>query len=426
MFKSFIQRRLENGVLKYFVKHPEVKLVAVSGSVGKTTTRTQIAAVLSEKFRVRTHGGNHNSQLSAPLAILGVEYPNNIRNPLQWMAVFRAVSRRIKEPSDVDVIVQELGSDRIGEIAHFGTYLKPDIGVVTAVSPEHMEYFHDIDTVAKEELELANFSKAALINREDIDGKFAKYLTNPNVNTYGNSAVAEYHFIESDYNAKDGFIGLLSAPEWSDPMPAVINIFGEHMLRPVMAACAVGIKLGMNSSELTNGIAKLQSIPGRMSKLRGVRGSIIIDDSYNSSPLAAAAALRELYKIPASQHIAVLGDMNELGESSASEHEAVGNLCDPNVLNWVVTVGDQSAKYIAPIAKSKGCQVKSFGNALSAGAFVNSIIEDGTVVLFKGSQGGIYLEEAIKIILHSSDDENKLVRQSPEWMKTKNKFFSKI
>jgi UDP-N-acetylmuramoyl-tripeptide--D-alanyl-D-alanine ligase len=424
MFKSYIQKRLELFVKSYFKNHPEVILVAVSGSVGKTSTKVAIATVLSERFRVRLHEGNHNDVLSSPLAILGVDYPKNIRDVGQWMKVFKAAKQRIKDPTDVDVIVQELGSDRIGQVPHFRTYLHPDIGVVTAVSAEHMEFFKTVDNVAAEELSVANFSELALINKDDIDGIYAKHLKNAKVNTYGTSASAEYHFISMDSAAKEGNVGLFYAPELSDPMPATIKLIGEHTLRPVIAAVAVGIKLGMDTSELTRGLSKIRPLSGRMNSLKGINGSMIIDDTYNSSPLAAESSLRVLYQLLVPQKIVVFGDMNELGKTSEAEHKALGHLCDPNQLAWVVTVGSQAEKFLAPAARANGCQVKSFQNALLAGAFVRGVVADGAAVLFKGSQGGIYLEEAVKSVLHSAKDESQLVRQSPEWMITKNDFFS--
>jgi len=426
MFKHTIQKRLEQYVKKYFKKHPEVKLIVVTGSVGKTSTKLAIATVLCEHFRVRLHKDNHNTNMSAPLAILGIEYPNNIRSIGQWLAVFKAAKKRISEPTDVDIIIQELGTDRIGQVPHFGTYLQPDIAVITAVSAEHMEFFHNLENVAAEELSAANFSKLALINKDDIDGEYAKYITNSNINTYGTSIGAEYHFISTEYTVKDGHEGLFYSPELSEPMPASIQSLGEYTLRPVIAAVAIAIKLGMDISQITKGLSMVYSLPGRMNKLRGINKSMIIDDTYNSSPLAAESSLRVLYQLLVPQRIVVFGDMNELGKTSAIEHQALGRLCDPDQLTWVVTVGNQSETYLAPEAKKRGCQVRSFKNALLAGAFVRSVIEEGAVVLFKGSQGGIYLEEAIKVVLHSTDDESQLVRQSPEWMVRKNEFFSKF
>lgn len=426
MFKSFIQSKLERSVQTYFQKHPEVKLVAVVGSVGKTSAKIAIGTVLNEKFRVRLHEGNHNSELSAPLAILGVEFPQNIRKLGQWVAVFKAIKQRINQPADVDVIVQELGTDAIGQIPHFGTYLTPDIAVVTSVSPEHMEFFKTMDAVAAEELSAANFSKWALINRDDIDGIYAADITNPNLNTYGTTDSAEYRFISDDYTFEDGFNGSFIAPEWPAPVVTTLHLVGEHTTRAAVAAGAVGVKLGMSEAEVASGLSKVRTVKGRMNILRGVDESIIIDDTYNSSPLAVASALRSLYQMNVPQRIAVLGSMNELGDMTESAHIAVGKLCDPIELGHVITVGEAAEKYLAPAARANGCHVVSFKSPIEAGAYAHKFLEKGGAVLFKGSQGGIYLEEGVKVILHSTDDEQHLVRQSPHWLQKKQKFFDSL
>lgn len=426
MFKKFIQSKLEKSVKKYFKKHPEVKLVVVTGSVGKTSAKISIGTVLNEKFRIRLHEGNHNSELSAPLAILGVEYPDDIRNLFQWMSVFSAIRKRIKQPTDVDVIVQELGTDAPGQIPHFGTYLTPDIAVVTSVSPEHMEFFKTLDVVAAEELAAANFSKSALINRDDIDGKYAADITTPYLNTYGTTDVAEYRFITDDYTYEDGFTGNFVAPEWAEPVESTIHLVGEHSIRSAVAAGAVGVKLGLSPDEIKNGLSKIRAVKGRMNILEGMQDSVIIDDTYNSSPLAVESALRALYQMQAPAKIAVLGSMNELGEMSAEAHKAVGELCDPSELTHVITVGEEAEKYLAPAARSKGCHVVSYKSALEAGAYAHKVLEPGAVVLLKGSQGNIYLEEAVKVLLRSTDDDEKLVRQSPAWMAKKQAFFESL
>ncbi len=426
MFKKIIQKKLENYVRAYFKAHAEVKLIIVAGSVGKTTTKLAIGTVLSEHFRVRVHEGNHNAELSAPLAILGIEYPDNIKSAFAWLAVFKAARLRIHEPADVDVVIQEVGSDRIGQIPHAGTYLKPDIAVITAVSPEHMEFFGNIDIVAQEELAAANFSQSAIINRDDIPGRYANLLTNSNITTYGTGGSAEYYFVEDDFSLESGYSGKFIAKDWDEPVEAKLKLIGEQSIRAAVGAGAVAVKLGMSPFDIGRGMNKITAVSGRMNLLRGVEDVIIIDDTYNSSPLAASSALKTLYSLPVAQKIAVLGDMNELGASSMVEHQTLGLMCDPNQLAWVLTVGSEAEKYLAPAARQQGCQVKSFKNALEAGSFVHSVLDKGAAVLFKGSQGDIYLEEAVKVILHSTEEENRLVRQSAAWLKRKSDFFSKF
>lgn len=424
MFKSFIQFALERYVVKYFKKHPEVKLIVVAGSVGKTSTKRAIATLLSRRYRVAMEEGNHNTDLSAPLAILGVEYPDNVKSVSAWISVFRAVRKRIKMPTSTDVIIQEIGADHPGDIEHFGKYLHPYIGVITAVTPEHMEFFKDMDTVAKEELMAANFSDLAIINRDDIDGQYAKFLTNANLNTYGTTGVAEYRFEAQNFTSENGYEGRVITPEY-DAISATVRVVGEHSLRPVMGAVAVAVKMGLSVEEIIAGLKLIKPVAGRMNILKGQKNTIIIDDSYNSSPIAASSALQSLYGMQAPQRIAILGDMNELGDLSQAEHEKLGHLCDPNLLSWVVTVGEQAEKYLAPAARLKGCQVRSYKNAIDAGTFVHSVIEEGAAILIKGSQGGIYTEEATKILCNL-DQTNELVRQSPKWLKIKADFFSKI
>jgi UDP-N-acetylmuramoyl-tripeptide--D-alanyl-D-alanine ligase len=427
MFKMYIQRRLEKYVTKYLRTHPDIKLVVVTGSVGKTSTKVAIGTILAERFRVRLHLGNHNAQLSAPLAILGIEYPDTVKSVRAWFNVFAAARQRIAAPSDVDVIIQEVGSDGIGQVPHFGTYARPYIAVVTAVSEEHMEFFKTLDAVADEELSAANFSEYALINRDNIAGKYAQKLTNSRIATYGTTEAAEYSFTQEDFTLENGFTGLFQARgEFNVSVKSTLKIVGEHSIRAVVAAGAVGLRLGMTEEELRSGFAKIRAVNGRMNVLRGVERTILIDDTYNSSPLAVASALETLYQLTVPQRIAVLGTMNELGDETAAAHEAVGAICNANELAHVVTVGDDAEKYLAPAARANGCHVVSFKTALEAGAFVHRSLEPGAAILFKGSQGGVFLEEAVKMVLHSSVDEDKLVRQSLAWQDIKQKYYAQF
>jgi UDP-N-acetylmuramoyl-tripeptide--D-alanyl-D-alanine ligase len=237
--------------------------------------------------------------------------------------------------------------------------------------------------------------------------------------------VAEYRFEVQNFTVDKGYAGTVIVPEFADEIPANVMVAGEHSLRPVMGAVAVGVKLGLNPAEIQKGLAMIRPVPGRMNVLKGLEESTIIDDSYNSSPVAASSALQALYGLQAPQRIAILGDMNELGDVSAAEHEKLGMMCDPSLLAWVITIGEQSEKYLAPAARARGCQVKSFMSAIDAGAFARSIMEQRAAILVKGSQGGIYAEEAVKILCVMSEDD-ELVRQSDAWMRTKDEYFSKF
>ena len=425
MFKKYVLKKLQKYVVKYFTMHPEVKLVVVAGSVGKTSTKRALGDLLVQRCRVRMHEGNFNSEVSVPLGILGIALPTKLKNPFSWFGVFRAARRRINQPTDVDVIVQELGTDRPGDIAAFGAYLRPDLALITAVTPEHMEFFGTIDAVAQEELSVANFSKYVLINRDDIDGRFANFENNPNFSTYGTSGSAEFRFEQQQFDPEFGYQGQIVAGEYG-AFPAAVKVAGEHSLRPIMGAVGAAMLLGLTPDDISRGLSLIKPVPGRMNLLRGIGGVTIIDDTYNSSPAAAASALQTLYSFSdAAERIAVLGDMRELGASSQSEHEKLGALCDPNLLAWVVTVGPDSENYLAPAARRRGCQVHVARNAIEAGEFVRSVTQGNAVVLVKGSQDTIYLEECVKVLCDMTEDI-QLVRQSPKWLAIKDGYFQQF
>lgn len=423
--KHFILRRLEKRARQFFAAHASVKVVAVAGSVGKTSTKLAIAHVLEQKYRVLVQKDNHNTELSVPLAIMKIPYPSKPNSILQWYAVLKAAKLRPTQAFPYDIIVTELGTDKPGDIAMFKRYMRPDIAVVTAVAPEHMQTFKTIDAVAKEELSVADFSKLVVINRDDIDGSYAQLLNTNNIDTYGLGAVAEYHFLPENTAADGYFAGKLVSPEHGE-LAVKLQVMSEQSVKPIIAGALVGCKFGLGPKAIVAGVEGIQPAPGRMQPLRGMQDSLIIDDTYNSSPLAVKAALQTLYSLPRPQRIAILGSMNELGEYSKEAHEAVGNECDGTSLDWVVTIGEEAEKYLAPVAAARGCQVRSFKSAYDAGAFVHSVMEPQAAVLAKGSQNGVFAEEAIKVLLHSPEEELKLVRQTPEWLEYKQRIFSKF
>ena len=447
MFKNHIRRKLERYVKKYFKKHSP-KLIVVVGAVGKTTTKTSIATVLAKKYRIQMEPENHNSELSVPLAILGVKFPpvDQLRSISTWRKVFKACRTRIHSEQGVDVIVQELGTDHPGDLAKFAKYLHADIAVITSVSAEHLENFTGgIDDVAREELSVGAFSDFVIVNHDDVDPKYANFLNSSNVSDYGLNG-GEYRFQLDGGNPLSGYKARFFAPEFggasaenvdfskniSDVPEMEIHLAGEHLIRSAVAAAAVGAKLDMSAEEISSTVKEIRPVPGRMNILRGRKGSILIDDTYNSSTSAALAAISTLCDIGdvSTQRIAILGSMNELGNFAKTEHEKVGAACSPEWLDVVITIGDDAKNYLAPVAEKNGCVVKSFESAIDAGTFAAGIIRENQdsapVILIKGSQNGVFAEEATKILLATQDDASQLVRQSPEWISRKNAFFSEI
>ncbi len=423
MFKKIITSLLEHQTKRLLRQH-RPRVIAITGSVGKTSTKLFTATVLGLHYRVLAHEENHNSEISIPLSIFEIELPDQLKNPFSWLQILWYTQRRIRQPFNYDVIVVELGTDHPGDIARFRKYLKPDIAIVTAVAIEHMEFFKTIEAVAKEEMAVVGFSDVALLGHDDIDPRFMQYAKGNQLIDYGLKQEAEYHYTIETYTPEQGFTGKFVSPEFGE-MPVTLQLIGEHNVKSAVAAGAVAARLGLSAGEIVAGMQRIRPISGRMQLLRGMDGSLIIDDTYNSSPQAAFAALYTLYAFPAKQRIAILGSMNELGASSKSAHEDVGFSCDPTKLEWVVTVGAEAEQYLAPAAASRGCQVRSFQTPYEAGTFVHQVLRAGAVILAKGSQNRIFTEETVKMLLHDTEDEHKLVRQSPKWLEIKRKQFDK-
>ena len=422
MFKSIVVSLLERQAKRLLNKH-KPRVVAITGSIGKTSTKLFTVTVLSQHYRVLAHEGNHNTEVTIPLSLFNIDVPDNLKSPLAWLAVLRETNQRLKQPFEYDVVVLELGTDKPGDIARFAKYLRADIGVVTAVVPEHMEFFKTIEAVAQEELTVVGMSQFSLLNIDDIDQNFRKNFNPSQIGTYGLSNTAQYHYLVDSFEPGVGFTGKFVAPEFGE-RPVALKLLGEHNVKSAVAAGAIAVKIGLGADEVALAMQKIQPVPGRMQLLRGFKDSILIDDTYNSSPTAAVAALQTLYSFDTEQRIVILGSMNELGDYSEKAHQEVGLACDPAKLEWVVTIGEEAEKYLAPAALSRGNQVKSFTNPLDAGAFVHKILRPHAVVMAKGSQNRIFAEEALKMLLHDTEDEHKLVRQTPAWLAVKQSQFN--
>jgi UDP-N-acetylmuramoyl-tripeptide--D-alanyl-D-alanine ligase len=421
MFKWFVKHKLEGYVKKYFKLHPNTKLVAVVGAVGKTTTKHSIVTLLANSFKLQGDASDFNEQIAVPCGILGVNYPSagELRSLSTWRTVFKACKYQAKN-MEADVIIQELGTDHPGEIPHFAKYLKPDITVVTAITPEHMEFFKTLEAVGREEFALAAVSKKLLVNIDDTPVECLQLVDPQKVILYGFDEHADYTFkMNADQPLKhfrEGYTGQFVSKKYGNLDIQGVRLVGEHNLRAAMAAAGVATELGLSQEKIVEGLAELRPVSGRMNVLKGNCKSIILDDTYNSSPAAAIAALRTLYTAVSDQRIAVFGGMNELGEYAEKGHKDVAEYFDGEYLDALVTMGEMANKYFAPIARSKGITVIETKTPIAAGAAANKLLdpEKNPVVLFKGSQGGIYMEEAVKVIAEEAE-EAKLVRQSDEW-----------
>lgn len=418
LLKRLVVFVLAKQVHQLYKKH-SFKTIIIAGSIGKTSTKFAIASVLKQKYRVRFQEGNYNDLVSIPLVYFGQDMPS-LLNPLAWIKVFMTNRKVIKSDFPFDFVILELGTDGPGQIAAFQKYLKADLGVLTAITPEHMEYFADLDAVAKEELTVSRLCNQLIINKDLVDAKYIQALEKPALH-YSLKGQANYQLGNLKYDQSGYQFDVMKNNQLL--LHANHEAIAESQLYSLTAAAAIGDLAQMSGAEIESGLHTIQAVSGRMQRLAGVNNSVIIDDTYNSSPEAVKGALDTLYKLPAKQKIAILGNMNELGKYSQSAHSDIGLYCDPSQLEIVLTIGPDANQYLAPAAQQKGCHVKTFNSPYELGKFIKPLIKNGAVILAKGSQNGVFAEEAVKILLANPADSSKLVRQSAHWLKVKQKQF---
>ncbi len=398
------------------------KVVVVSGSIGKTSTKLAVAQLLSVRFKVQYQDGNYNDVVTVPLVFFGLTEPS-LMNPLAWFGTFLKIEQILKKPYPYDVVVVEVGTDYPGNLAKFKSYLRGDIGVVTGVALEHMEFFDDLDAVAQEEFSISEYCDQLLANADLCDQKYLRPFAE-RVKTYALNSDAAYKFTDIATNKTSTSFTVLA--DGKQITTAVYPTIFPTKLYSLCAAVSVGHALGLASEKLVAGLAKVLPVNGRMQLLEGINQTTIIDDTYNASPGAMKAALDALYSLEAPQKIALLGNMNELGSYSEAAHTEVGNYCDPKQLSVVVTLGTDANKFLATAAKASGCQVKAVDTPYEAAEFIKTILKPGAVLLAKGSQNGVFAEEAVKQLLANPEDVSLLIRQSKDWMRIKEKNFGKV
>ena len=414
LLKFFLVAILGNQV-KRLRKRNNFKIIGVVGSIGKTSTKLAIAKILEEDIRVQYQEGNYNDIVSVPLIFFGQKMPS-LWDIFSWLKIVVQNEIQIYSKYSFDLVVVELGTDAPGQISQFRKYLHLDVAVITAIAPEHMEFFGSLANVAEEEWSVSYFSDLIFANR-DLCAILPPNLDHKKIIFYGKDYGSTYK-IENISKIKNNFSFDVSF-EGKKIISALYPAFSEMQLYSICAAVSLAKTFKIPDGKIKESINKIQSFSGRLQRLRGIRNTIIIDDTYNASPNAVKMALDALYAFESPQRIAILGMMNELGSISEGEHRKVGKYCNPKFLDLVVTIGKDANLFLAPMARENGCEVYEAKNSVDAGNFVKEKIRNGAVILAKGSQNGVFTEEALKPLLVNKLDFSKLVRQDKYWMNKK-------
>lgn len=402
--------------LRRLQKRNKISVVAIAGSIGKTSTKIAVAHTLSKRFKVRCQEGNYNHSLTMPFVFFGHATPA-LYNPFAWFFILFKNELQILRSYPFEVVVVELGTDGPGQMIDFKRALSPDLGILTSIAPEHMEYFGTLDAVAQEELVLQKISKRTAVNVDLCDKAFINEL---DVVSYGTLKGADYGMASA---ASNGIRIITKNNRDYISLPKVD--FMEVKIYSYLAAAWVGDELGMSPEEIASAFENMPDVNGRLRKFSGVDGLTIFDDTYNSSPAAARNALKMLEATKYKNKIFLMGSMNELGDYSKEAHETIGSLFYPSEINLVVTLGKDANNFVAPKARQNGCKVEVAQTPYEAASIIRGYIEDDSVLLAKGSQNGVFAEEAVKLLLANPDDGKHLVRQSEHWLKIKKKQFGR-
>ncbi|MBF0398398.1 MAG: UDP-N-acetylmuramoyl-tripeptide--D-alanyl-D-alanine ligase [Desulfobacterales bacterium] len=405
------------------------KIIAITGSVGKTSTKDAIFTILSKVKNVRKSQKSFNSEIGLPLTILGC--PNGWNNPWIWLEnILRGFFLIIFKRSYPEWLVLEIGVGKPGDIIkNVAPWLCPDIVVITRFpdKPVHVEFFGSTEKIIEEKSALALSLKKdgiLILNHDDEKVYALHHKVKNKVVSYGQDELSTYRSVyetllykkHNDVDIPDGITFKLEYN--NNTFPVVMpNVIGMHFISSALAALAVAHEMGCDLLASINALAEYNTPPGRLTFIEGINDSVIIDDTYNSSPVAMEAALEVLKTVKGQRRIAVLGDMLELGKMTEKAHNEVGeNL--KGVADMLVIVGPR-AKFIADGAIDAGFDKKeiySFDNSITTGKFLEGLVKAGDVVLLKGSQG-VRLERAIlPIMAHKELAPTILCRQEKDWL----------
>ncbi len=399
------------------------RIVAITGSVGKTSTKDVIFECLKPYFYTRKSEKSFNSEIGLPLTILGLS--NAWNNPFKWFWNLFVGLLNFITPKYPRWLVLEIGIDRPADMKKVASWLKTDVVVFTKFSrvPVHVEYFDSPEDVIVEKSLLADTLRkdgVLILNRDDEDVFAIKEKAKRKSVSYGFDKSSDIQASNQEflYDSGGRLLGIIFRADYDgNSIPIrIVGSLGQGQVYSALSALAVGMALGLNPVSLSEASSAYHPPAGRMRILRGIKNSQIIDDTYNSSPVALISALETLKKIVAKRKIVVLGDMLELGKYSEDEHKKIGKEV-ANFADLFVAVGS-SMKFAVEEALSNGMREENilhFDTSKEAGLYLQNLIEDGDLVLVKGSQS-IRMERVVEEVMGEPDRKKELlVRQEEEW-----------
>jgi UDP-N-acetylmuramoyl-tripeptide--D-alanyl-D-alanine ligase len=361
----------------YWRRHHDVRVVGITGSIGKTTSKETVAAVLEQRYRTLKSQGNYNNEIGLPLTLLHLT-------------------------SEHERVVLEMGMYDLGEITQLAGIALPQVGVVTNVGPTHLERLGTVERIAQAKAELpqalpsSEEGGVAILNADDEHVRAMSKKTRARVFTYGLHPKADVWASDVDSEGLEGIHFRLHFQEQG--LHVQVPMLGCHSVHTALCGAAVGLVEGLDLAEIVAGLRD-QPVQLRLVAVPGPSGSIILDDTYNASPASCIAALNLLDELGtrrrAARKIAVLGDMYELGAYEQEGHRLVGRRAR-DAADLLVTVGrlgqiiGQAAMYAGMAADT----VHLAETKEEAIDLLRNLLGTGDLILIKGSRG-LAMEEMV-------------------------------
>lgn len=357
----------------YYRNNMNIKIIGVTGSVGKTSTGDMIKAVCESKFKTAKTKGNFNNHIGLPLSIMSFD-------------------------PDTQIGILEMGMDRPGEIDFLAKLARPDIAVITNIGTAHIEHLGSRENIFKAKMEITSCFDKDNILIVNGDDDFLSTLgdTEYNIIKVGSSCGNNIYVYNIKDNAEEGVEFTIEYKETATGMH--IPVPGRHNALNAALAAATGLAVGVSVNEAAEGLKTLELTDKRLS-IKGKNGIKIIDDTYNASPASMKAAIDVLISSKGLRKIAIMGDMFEQGQNSRRYHAEIGEYASDKSVDMLIAIGSD-AEYIkeGALKGMSADNVKYYKTKNDFFKEIKNIIASGDVVLVKGSRG-MAMEQVVKKIM---------------------------
>lgn len=340
----------------------DIKVVGITGSVGKTSTKEMIASVLAQKYKVHKTLGNFNNEWGLPLTIF-----------------------QLNEEHQIAVL--EMGVNHFGEMRRLSSVASPDICVITNIGVAHLEFFKTREGILQEKSQMIQDMKAGgsiILNGDDdllsqmgpVKGASPVFFGTGDGNQFRADGIEPLGLRGTACN--------IHLPDGSS-FPVIIPLPGAHMISNALAGAAVGYTMGLSAEEIKAGIEGLPSMPGRNNIIKTDR-LIILDDCYNANPISTKAAI-DVLSMAIGRKVAILGNMGELGSDECALHREVGTYCAEKGIDVVCGIGDLAKHLVEGASTDSTVETHWFESKADFLAEMKDIIQPGDNVLVKASHG---------------------------------------